>query len=157
MGRTRGALSCAKIYAAIFSNLSRKIGMAFLGRDLALACSSLIDLRYCSIDGWETGFPIPSLSSHSPPNPASVKMARSFPIILSTVPAANRLGQEHEDVLSLELLGHCVWCTFVLTALSFQTRNFKMSPGVAECNVFGVGKEAKTDKSSRWREDFCFW
>ena len=31
----------------------------------------------------------------------------------------------------------------------FQTMNFKMSSGVAECNVLGVGKEAKTDKSSR--------
>ena len=146
MGRTRGALSCAKIFAAIFPNLSRKIGMAFLGRDLALACSSLTDLRYCFIDGWETGFPIPSLSSHSPPNPASVKMARSFPIILSTVPAANRLGQEHEGVLSLELLGHCVWCTFVSPALSFQTRNFKMSPGVAKCNVFVWAKKPKQIK-----------
>lgn len=100
-------------------------------------------------DGLETGFPIPSLSSHSPPNPASAKEARSFSIILSTVPAASRLGQEHKGVLSLKLLEHCVRCTFALPALSFETRNFKMSSEVAECNVFGVGEEAKTDKSSR--------
>ena len=77
------------------------------------------------MDGWETGFPTPSLSSHSPPSPAFMKIARSFPIILSTVPAANRVGQEQEGVLSLLPLEQCIWWTLVLPALSFQTRNFK--------------------------------
>ena len=145
----RGVLSCAKIYTASFSNLSRNIGMAFLGRDLALAYSSLTDLWYCLTEGWETGFPIPSLLSHSPPSPAFAKIARSFPIILSTVPAANRVGKGQEGVLSLLFLEHCIWWTLVLPALSFQTRNFKMSPGVADCKVLGVGKDVSTDKSSR--------
>ena len=83
--------------------------MAFLGQDLALACSFLIDLRYCLMDGWETGFPIPSLSSHSPPSPAFMKIVRSFPIILSTVPVPNRVGQGQEGVLSLLLLEQCIW------------------------------------------------
>ena len=78
-----------------------------------------------------------------------MKIAQSFPIILSTVPAANRVGQGQEGVLSLLLLEQCIWWTLVLPALSFQTRNFKISPGVADCKVLGVGKDANTDKSSR--------
>ena len=75
-------------------NLSKKNGPAWQGETLALACSSEIDIRYFLTEGWAAGLP-GDKRDQSPVQPMELRIARSFPIVLLTVPAASLVGQQH--------------------------------------------------------------
>ena len=75
-------------------NVSKKNGTAWQRETLALACSSEIDIRYFLTEGWAAGLP-GDKRDQSPVQPMELRIARSFPIVLLTVPAASLVGQQH--------------------------------------------------------------
>ena len=76
-------------------SLSRNNGVAWTGNLMAKVYSSSTVAWYCLMEGCAVGFPKCKSSFQLKPPPLSLKIVRSLPILLSTVPAARTLGHEH--------------------------------------------------------------
>ena len=145
----------ARKWFTIFKNLSKNTGVACLGEILASACSFWIDLRYCLTEKWLAGFPHPRRSSHSPDRSKLLNIARSLPIVESTVPAARRLGHSQSPlVLEPKNWQPSLWI-FVLPFWSFHTRKRTMSFGPQDMRVFEESRVHKNNCSSNSSCDFC--
>ena len=133
--RETGEMSFWKAFSLKYAhgrvNFSKKIGIAYFGVTIEMACSSRTVLRYALTLLWEARLPTPNKSFHSPPRPMSAKSDLSFPIILSTVPAANLDGHGHGSGRLDPNKGQDGMCTLVFPELSFHTRKRAISLGVA--------------------------
>ena len=136
-------------------NLSKKNGTAWQGETLALACSSEIDIRYFLTEGWAAGLP-GDKRDQSLVQPMELRIARSFPIVLLTVPAASLVGQQHFRLEWEPKLGQLGEWILVFPLESFHTRNLMTPLREAEMGDLGVGREDKKDSSSKCRLHFCF-
>lgn len=88
-----------RMWRIVLENLSKKSGVACLVGTRISACSFRIDWRYCDTEKCAAGFPDPVRASKSPERSRLLKIARSLPIVESTVPAARRVGQGHEAIV----------------------------------------------------------
>ena len=113
-------------------SLSKNRGRACLGLTCAAACSLVMKCRYSLTELSHAGFPLPKRSFQGPFLPVLEKIALSLPIILSTVPAARRVGHL-QGVLEWDpKSGHWGIWTLVFPFPSFQTRKRVRSWGVAD-------------------------
>ena len=129
--------------------------MAFLGVTAEVDCSIFSALKYCLIIGAGAGFPTPSESFHSFPRPWSIKIARIWPIKLSTEPAERRKGQSHSDALQVPQDTHFKSCTGVLPFKSLWVKSILISLGKASSNFFLFCRLDKKASSSSLSHFFC--
>ena len=152
-GLIAGSTESSRRWRRISFSLSRKIGIACMGKTLSWACCSNTIKRYFLTVGWAAGLPTFRSSFQWEPLPNSLKIVFNFPILLSIVPAARNLGQEHEP-FSLRDEAQSLECKIVLPNLSRQIKKLTISWGVVIFKFFLSGRDHRYDSNWPWRALF---